>query len=215
MKKYDKPKFLEEFETEVHNGNIYGKFQCYYGRIFKTRLSAIKNGHTKSCGCLQRETSSQIGKLNATHGHKRCGEESRTHHIWIGMRRRCNNPNDEAYKNYGGRGIIVCDRWNNKINGFKNFLEDMGECPKGYEIDRINNNGGYYKENCRWTTSKINNRNRRDNILLEFNGKIQCLSAWADEYNIIAGTLRYRLYKLKWSMREALTTPTRNSKNNG
>jgi hypothetical protein len=118
---------------------------------------------------------------------------------------RCINPNNERYKDYGGRGITVCDRWLK----FENFLEDMGECPPGLTLDRIKNNLGYYHGNCHWTTPKQNNRNKRNNHLITFNGKTQCLSAWAEQLNISRTTLWCRINRYNWSIEKALTIPTR------
>lgn len=85
--------------------------------------------------------------------------ETPEYNCWKALKNRCLNPKNIQYKNYGGRGITVCERWLNFIN----FYEDMGNRPEGCQIDRIDNNKGYCKENCRWTTNKINNRNRRNN----------------------------------------------------
>lgn len=82
---------------------------------------------------------------------------TKEYRCWRALKSRCNNPNHAQYKDYGGRGITVCERW----NAFLNFYEDMGKSPEGSEIDRIDNNKGYFKENCRWTTRKTNSRNRR------------------------------------------------------
>lgn len=150
---------------------------------------------TQSCGCLHNEGN------NATHGHT----QTKTYHSWIDMIQRCANPNNTAYHNYGGRGIKVCKRWMKFIH----YLEDMSEAPEGYQIDRINNDGNYCKSNCRWVTSKTNNRNRRDNHLETYKGKTQCLAVWAEEYQIPYGTLLARINRLGWSIEKALTTPTR------
>jgi len=91
--------------------------------------------------------------INFKHGMSR----TKTYKSWLSMRERCNNPNRENYKNYGGRGIIICDRW----ISFDNFIIDMGERPNGKTLDRINNNKGYSKENCRWATNVIQGRNQR------------------------------------------------------
>ena len=114
----------------------------------------LKSGHTKSCGCLHKE-------IMTKHGHSKNGKRTRTYQSWHSMIKRCVNPNDPVYHNYGGRSIKVCKRWMQ----FENFLEDMGEVSDGYQIDRINNNENYCKSNCHWVTPKTNSRNKRDNHL--------------------------------------------------
>lgn len=112
----------------------------------------LKSGHTKSCGCLQIEIASNV---NTKHGMCKTSE----YKAWAKMLSRCNNPKDKSYYNYGGRGIKVCDEWN---DSFDKFYEDMGNKPsKNHQIDRINNDIGYSKENCRWSTSHHNSMNRR------------------------------------------------------
>lgn len=123
------------------------------------------------------------------------------------MIQRCTNHNNKSYHNYGGREITVCKEWRK----FENFLEDMGEPPKGYQIDRINNNEGYYQANCRWATRKQQQRNTRNNHLISYKGKIQCLSAWAEKIGIPYGTLKSRFY-CNWSIEKALTTPVKKYK---
>jgi len=153
-------------------------------------------GNTKSCGCLLK------------HGHAKKGKKSKTYATWEHMVQRCNNPNHKRYKDYGGRGIKICKRWLK----FENFLEDMKECPPKLSLDRINNNLGYYKENCRWTTSKENNRNKRNNIYLTFNNKTKLLIQFAEEYSTPHDTLYHRIYTCKWSIERALTTPVKKYK---
>jgi len=203
---YAKPKLIQILKNESDNGNICGEFQCYCGRIFKTRLLSVKSGHCKSCGCLQKQYASKIGKLNKTHGHTINGKHSRTHHIWIGMRRRCNNHNDSAYKDYGGRGIAVCERWNNKKTGYINFLNDIGEIPESKTIDRIENNGNYCPENYKLSTMAEQSRNRRTNHLLKYDNKELCFAEWEEITGIKQATIRYRI-KVGWSVRNALTIP--------
>jgi len=125
------------------------------------------------------------------------------------MKQRCYNPNDESYPHYGDRKIIVCDRW---LNSFKNFFEDMGESPKDHQIDRIDNDKGYCKENCKWVTSKQNSRNKRNNCLILFDGKFKCIAAWAEETKVPYYVLHQRIYKYGWSAEKALTTPVRKIK---
>lgn len=174
------------------------KCDCGNEKIIAGFHLTNKSKPTQSCGCLKKD-------CNLKHGHARNGKESRTHSIWYHMIRRCKNKNDE---NYYGRGITVCDRWNPKKGGsFENFLEDMGECPPGLSLDRIDNNKGYYKENCRFTTNQVQARNTRSNTNYTFKGKTQCLKAWSIEYKINYGTLYTRIHTLNWSIEKSLTTP--------
>lgn len=168
----------------------------------------LKNGHTKSCGCFKIEIA---GQQNLKHGHAQKDKQSKTYKVWSSMIQRCTNPNYTQYKDYQGRGIKICERWKGE-DGFKNFLADMGECPPGLTLDRINNDLGYYQENCRWATNKEQARNRRSNIPIVFNGKTQLLIEWTEEYNIPYNTLYQRIYILKWSIEKALTTPVKKYK---
>lgn len=173
--------------------------QCDCGKILTVSNRHLKDGSTKSCGCLRG------GVIK--HGHTSSNTVSSTYISWTGIRKRCNDPNHENYKHYGSRGIKVYRRWLK----FENFLEDMGEAPKGYQIDRIDNNKGYYKENCRWITPKQNNRNRRNNHLITYDGKTQCIAAWAEEIGINENTIRTRI-RFNWSSEKTLTTPAREKK---
>ncbi|WP_250125499.1 hypothetical protein [Chroococcidiopsis sp. CCMEE 29] len=119
------------------------------------------------------------------------------------MIRRCVDINDISYKNYGGRGISVCERWR---NSFPAFLQDMGECPDGYEIDRIDVNANYEPSNCRWATGKQQARNRRNNHNITYKGRTQCLTAWAEELGGSVKTL-YNRFHHGWGVEKALTTP--------
>lgn len=119
--------------------------RCDCGKEVKVRAFDLNSGVTKSCGCLRKKTMSKTGKHNKTHGMRNTPEYA----VWRAMKQRCNDPNHKDYKNYGGRGISICERW---LNFFENFYSDMGEKPKPkrkYSIDRIDNEKGYYKENCR------------------------------------------------------------------
>ena len=107
-----------------------------------------------SCGCLQQETRKENGARSRKHGR----HGSKEYKAWRDMWSRCSNPNMAAFKNYGGRGITVCDAWRQ----FENFFADMGPCPPGLEIDRINNDGNYEPSNCHWCSRSENARNRRE-----------------------------------------------------
>jgi len=123
-------------------------FQCDCGRLTEVIGSKVKCGATKSCGCLVHNNGVRTHGLSKTS----------TYRTWQSMRQRCQNPDDYAYKHYGSRGIKVCERWDK----FENFLEDMGERPKGLTIERIDNDKGYFPKNCKWATMKDQLRNRRN-----------------------------------------------------
>lgn len=110
--------------------------------------------------------------------------------VWLGMRARCHNPKHQAYPRYGGRGIFVCDEW---INDFDRFYEDMGPRPEGMTIDRINNDLGYSKENCRWVTYKENNRNTRRNVAADINGRKMKVHEIAEATGQKESTIIYRI----------------------
>lgn len=131
------------------------------------------------------------------------GNKHKIYQIWLKMRQRCNNVNDPKFKDYGGRGIKVCERWNN----FQNFRDDMLETWFiGASIERINNDGNYEPSNCKWIPIKEQAKNRRNNNRIELNSIIKIKADWAREYGINRTTLNYRLSK-GMSFSEALKKP--------
>lgn len=126
--------------------------QCDCGGTAVVTQSNLVSGGTRSCGC-------RAGRLR--HGHRRAHQSSPTHTTWCAMRARCQNPGHSAYPRYGGAGITVCPRWADPDTGFQAFLADMGERPEGHTLDRIDASLGYFKENCRWATSRQQYENKR------------------------------------------------------
>lgn len=143
---------------------------CECGKEKVVALFRMTCGHTKSCGCLK-------GVANAKHRMK----GTATYNSWCAMKQRCNYLGSEEYANYGGRGIKVCDRWN---ESFENFLADMGERPAGHTIERKDTNGHYEPSNCIWSTMEQQQRNRRSTILIERNGVTQCVKDWCAELGL-------------------------------
>lgn len=187
-------------------GNVYGhltvisKAYKKYGRNFylckcdcgnetTVDIGHLRSGHTTSCGC----------RKNVRHG----GSKTPEYVVWCDMLSRCNNPNNIAYKNYGGRGIKVCERWAK----FPNFIADMGSRPSSkHTIDRMNNDGDYEPSNCRWATRKEQQNNMRSNHYLELNGEKKTISRWSEDLGIKLTTLIGRLDR-GWTVEETLTTP--------
>lgn len=182
------------------SGDVYWLCKCDCGKQTIVRSRSLRNSDTRSCGCLRKEIALTI----LTHGHTKNKKSSRTYNSWNTMVQRCTNPVNTHYHSYGGRGIVVCNRWMK----FESFLEDMGERPIGCQIDRIDNDGNYCLSNCSWVIPRVNSRNKRNNYLITHNDKTQCLSAWAEEYGINCKTLFSRIRR-GWSVDKALTNPVR------
>ena len=153
--------------------------QCKCGKKIITKGKYLRNGDTKSCGCLIKELAiERMKQRNTTHGMR----NTRLYAIWHGMKQRTLEQTNKAYENYGGRGIEICEEWKNfekfKQWALKNGYED------GLTIDREDNNGDYCPENCRWATYKTQANNRSNNVLIEYNGETKTVSQWAEEKGI-------------------------------
>jgi hypothetical protein len=207
-KKFNKLTGIQPTKKRKDN-KIVWLWKCDCGKEHEATGRDVKSGHTKSCGCLNIERVTNMGKANKTHGHASGGKLSKTYMVWSSMLRRCRDKNHKSFPIYGGRGITVCKEWLPENDGYNNFLKDMGKCPRGHQIDRINNDKlirGYSPENCHWTTSKINNRNRRSNHLIPFNGKELTIVEWSEITGINKRTILRRI-AAGWTPEEALTIP--------
>lgn len=175
-------------------------FRCDCGREKDILMASFTSKRAVSCGCITRENIRSAVKRQTRHnGFKR---EFRT---WASMISRCTNPDSQGYKHYGARGIKVCDRW---LNSFDAFLQDMGPRPQRHSIDRIDNDGNYEPQNCRWATIRQQSRNRRTSKLISFQGRTLNITDWAAELGTNASILCSRL-KNGWPIEDALTRPVR------
>jgi hypothetical protein len=174
--------------------NILWLCECACGESTTVTRPNLQSGHTRSCGCL-------VNAQNATHSMSR----SRVYRIWKNMLSRCHNTKSTAWQHYGGRGIAVCDQWR-QAHGFARFISDMGEPPsKAHSIDRIDNDGPYSPDNCRWATRNVQSRNKRSNRTLTWNGLTMPVIDWCKRTGIPKNTLLTRLNR-GWSVQRALTT---------
>lgn len=175
---------LRLYQKRDKSGRVQWICQCDCGNIAVVRANNLKHNRQKSCGC-QRVTECES---RTRHGHARRGKETSTHRIWYQMLERCENPNAEAYRLYGGRGLTVCTEW----HMFENFLRDMGERPKGRSIDRIDNDKGYEKANCRWADRITQARNKRNVYRILVDGELMTLPELSEKTGIKYATLYYR-----------------------
>ena len=180
--------------------------KCDCGTIKVVQGRHLKSGASKSCGCYEHE---QLVKRNTTHG----DNKTPLHYHWLDIKKRCSNPKFRQFKDYGGRGIYVCDEWINDFPAFRDWSLANGY-EKGLTIDRIDNDGPYAPWNCRWTDRTTQNNNRRSNHILSANGKSQTVMQWSKETGIDESVIRGRL-KRGWSEKDAVTVPLRTfSRNN-
>jgi hypothetical protein len=172
--------------------------ECDCGNVMVVVFPQLKSGHTKSCGCLQKQ---RLTERNTKHSLTGTPE----YMVFANMKTRCGNPNIVQYSDWGGRGIRICDRWLDPDTGFANFYADMGPRPSDtHTIDRRDNDGDYCPENCRWATRFEQNRNQRSNVMLTYNGKTQCAADWARELGLPKATVSRRI-KAGWTVERALT----------
>lgn len=183
-------------ESESRNGNSYWDCWCDCGNEATVSAPALKSGHTQSCGCIKNE-------LLAARSRKHAMSGERAYRIWAGMKSRCRNKNHKNYAQYGERGIAVCDEWKS-FEGFYRWALSSGYTDE-LTIDRIDVNGDYCPENCRWATVKEQQNNRRDNLpLVKANGKEMTISDWAKQTGLSYGKIHGRIYALGYSAEMAI-----------
>ena len=195
-------KYAGQLDNNCKEGFWWCECSCENRTLIAVRVGALKIGNTKSCGCLSSEITRN---RNTKHGMKFTSE----HTVWMNIKSRCYNTNNKAYKNYGGRGITMCERW---LESFENFYEDMGDRPSPkHSIDRIDNDGDYCPENCKWSTKQEQNRNKRNNLYLEYNKERLIAKDWCEKIDIDYDTLRARI-RSGLSDEQCLTNPVQNTK---
>lgn len=184
-----------------NDGQAMWRVICDCGNTARVRGASLRSGATQSCGCYKLQ---RISETKWKHG----STESKEYRIWSGILTRCKNKNRRFYKNYGGRGIMVCDRW---ANDFSAFLSDMGPMPSdAHTLDRINNDGDYDPDNCRWATRTEQNNNRRDNRIVIYSGSQMSLAdAIRKAGSIVERYTVHKRLKLGWDLERAITTPAR------
>ena len=182
--------------AEMRFRRAYWLCQCRCGTHKIISGLNMRNGTTKSCGCY---ADALLTKRNTRHGMAK----SKIYHVWIQMLQRCNNPHNRDYKNYGGRGIRVCEAWHT----FQNFFNDIGNPPfSGATLDRRDNDQGYSPNNVRWATQEQQANNTRTNQLLTYDDETLTLAQWSRKLNMPYKVLGRRL-RLGWSIEETFTTP--------
>jgi hypothetical protein len=197
-KRYGRLVVIEEvFPRQINSHGRAVRFivcKCDCGVVKQRRFNDMKLGKVVSCGCTKRN---KMKLKMTTHGMS----GARPWRIWINLTQRIDNPNSTSYRYYGGRGVTIPKAWR-KFEGF------WGDMEEGYKdslsLDRIDNDGHYSKENCRWTTSKVQNRNSRHNIILTYGGRSMCVTEWSEETGISAPTIYGRISR-GWPHEKALT----------
>jgi len=191
--------------VEVRDKNAYWKCLCDCGTTSVVCRCSLVQGCSRSCGCLNLETITR-------HGHCRINTNSLEYSSWESMNQRCLNPNNSAYRNYGGRGVTVCKRWRK----FENFLEDMGPRPsRAYSLERVKNELGYSKSNCVWATKAQQVRNMRRNVWVTAFRKTQCLVDWSRELRMSYMTLKHRIQVQGMTPEQAMTLPSQTGRRQG
>ncbi len=198
---------IQHVDEASKSGKVQYECICDCGNIVPREMSPVVSGRIKSCGCRQAlvenpNDPSELVSASFKHGLKGTSVYS----SWNAMITRCTNPNRKNWKDYGGRGITVCESWRD----FENFYNDMGDPPlSDYSLERVNNNLGYFKENVVWSDRHKQSRNKRSTRYIVFNGERRSLVEWSEIKGISAKTIAARIDVYGWTIEAALTTPAR------
>ena len=208
---------VERADLPTGGDGVKWKCLCSCGKKVVASSANLRKGRHRSCGCAPRKQPRRDNRGRAkvlgppmtavplTGGWK---PKVPAWISWQAMWSRCVHSSCNGYELYGGRGVRVCERWQD----FRLFLEDMGERPKGFQLDRIDSDGHYSPENCRWLSPQEQARNQRSNYMIEWKGKRKCLSDWAKAVGIKHSTLHRRIRDYGWSVERALTEPVEEHK---
>lgn len=194
--------FVKEVDKRPTSKNRRAEFICKCGKPFVCDILWVRSGNTLSCGCHNKKVQSE---RNLVHGHSILTNRSKEYMIWQGMKARCLNPKHKQYKDYGGRGIKVCDRW---LHSFPNFLDDMGQKPTPkHTLDRKENDGNYEPSNCKWSTYLEQQANTSRTTYVNYEGQRISLIEISKRFSINPKVVWARLYRYKWTLQDALAKP--------
>lgn len=176
--------------------------RCDCGNFVSTSGQRLRNKTAQSCGCFRKERMSEVSiKENTVHGQA----HTKLYKVFYGMKDRCYNPKNRKYKDYGGRGITICDEWLCDFSVFYSWAVSNGY-KVGLSIDRIDNDMGYSPNNCRWTGVGEQNSNKRDNHIITFQGETKTVSQWAEQLGVNSSVIYTRIRR-GWEVEKVLTAP--------
>lgn len=190
--------------SDTNTRKTYWVCQCDCGNVKEVRSDSLLCGAITSCGCRKKEQDRK--NLTANHSHKKSG--TRIYKEWLAMRRRCNNPNDKCYHRWGGRGIKVCDEWDNSFQNFYDWAIANGYSDN-LTIDRIDNDGNYEPSNCRWVSNRDQCNNRSSNIKITIGCATKTLIQWCEIFKLDYRMVHARYHRNNVSSLDSLFAPSK------